>query len=714
MSEATAQAPAAAKPSDRAKVFVSYSRKDMAFAQMMVAALTARGFEAFLDKTDIAPGEPWKERLSGLIASSDTVVFCISPDSVASTVCGWELEESARLGKRIIPVVTRRIADADAPPALARLNWVFITDSDDKETALAALDAALRTDLPWVREHTRLGDLARHWDEEGRKNSATLRGNDLDAAERWLDRRPADANAPTELHQTFIRASRRATTRRQRYWVGGSLSIAVAAVGLAVFAGISWYQAKSNADAAVEALSALIETTSRVVRPIAQLDAVDALIQQARSAMDRFSSFSEDPRITEQRARTLLLLAETDWERGNVKRMHEEAQQAFELLNKLAAGGNPEFRFLRARSEHLLGLAYFDENHKQEALAQYQAAVAELKDLLQLKGGGDQATQWERELADVNQDLGDVLLQKFSDPDKALAAYNDCYDERVDAAHKDGSSPAEQHDIAWALNKRGDVAKSQGREDDALGWFTKARDGIAQLGDELWSNILWPDHLAVIDSNIGLIYRDRGQYAEAIDSFDRAVTLLKRVIVRDPKDLFRQNSLSWTYYSRAEAQFRWALAGHNAGLLQQARDSLTATVAHYTEVINQAPDKIQWQNGRVGAEANLAAVNGFIAQWAGDDAAAASDFTAAAQLFVTKFIPLIDQIPRSDFAADTVEFLDWAGMAELKIGNVEQGRADLDSARAMLLKYRSIIGERNFAILQPRIDADVAEIERRS
>ncbi len=53
------------------------------FAQMLVAALTERGFDAFLDKTDIAPGEPWKERLAGLIAAADTVVFAVSPDSVA-------------------------------------------------------------------------------------------------------------------------------------------------------------------------------------------------------------------------------------------------------------------------------------------------------------------------------------------------------------------------------------------------------------------------------------------------------------------------------------------------------------------------------------------------------------------------------------------------------------------------------------------------------
>jgi hypothetical protein len=190
----------AAAASSYAKVFVSYSRKDLPFAQMLVAALVERGFDAFLDKTDIAPGEPWKERLAGLIAAADTVVFVVSPDSVASSVCSWELEESGRLSKRLIPIVARRIADADAPPLLGRLNWAFCADDDDRDAALATLDTALHTDLDWMREHTRLGELARRWNEKGRSGSATLRGADLDAAERWLDRRPAGANAPTDLH----------------------------------------------------------------------------------------------------------------------------------------------------------------------------------------------------------------------------------------------------------------------------------------------------------------------------------------------------------------------------------------------------------------------------------------------------------------------------------------------------------------------------------
>jgi hypothetical protein len=120
MSEHAPASPGTAAASGRAKVFVSYSRKDLPFAQTLVEALGARGFDAFLDKTDIAPGEPWKERLAGLIAAADTVVFAISPDSITSNVCAWELEETARLGKRLIPVVARSIPDADAPHTLSR------------------------------------------------------------------------------------------------------------------------------------------------------------------------------------------------------------------------------------------------------------------------------------------------------------------------------------------------------------------------------------------------------------------------------------------------------------------------------------------------------------------------------------------------------------------------------------------------------------------
>ena len=51
-----------AAPDSRKKVFISYSRIDSDFAEKLCVSLDALGFDAFLDKKDILPGEPWKAR----------------------------------------------------------------------------------------------------------------------------------------------------------------------------------------------------------------------------------------------------------------------------------------------------------------------------------------------------------------------------------------------------------------------------------------------------------------------------------------------------------------------------------------------------------------------------------------------------------------------------------------------------------------------------
>ena len=99
-----------------AKVFISYSRKDSAFAEQLVSALSERQFSAYLDTKDIAPGEPWQKRLGKLILAADAVVFLLSPDAVKSPICRWEVEEAGRRQKRVLPVVHRPTELAAIPP----------------------------------------------------------------------------------------------------------------------------------------------------------------------------------------------------------------------------------------------------------------------------------------------------------------------------------------------------------------------------------------------------------------------------------------------------------------------------------------------------------------------------------------------------------------------------------------------------------------------
>ena len=151
----------------KTKVFISYSRKDRQFAANLTYFFKQKtAYEVFRDTEDILPTEEWKQRLEQLISEADTIVFALSPHSSASEVCAWEVEYAEGLNKRIAPIVIRDVPPAKIPKALTKYNYIFFTKKDDFNKTLANLVKALNTDIDWIREHTRLGELARKWDAQ--------------------------------------------------------------------------------------------------------------------------------------------------------------------------------------------------------------------------------------------------------------------------------------------------------------------------------------------------------------------------------------------------------------------------------------------------------------------------------------------------------------------------------------------------------------------
>src|SRR6516165_1845880 len=162
---------------EKLKVFISYSRRDCAaFADELVAGLELVGFAPLLDRHDIAAGEDWEARLGGLIAQSDTVVFVVSPEAVKSERCTWEVDRTLELSKRLLPVIFKSVPDHDIPEKLRRLQFVRFDTGRGVTRPLAELADALRQDLDWIREHTRLGEIATRWDRRGRPEALLLRG----------------------------------------------------------------------------------------------------------------------------------------------------------------------------------------------------------------------------------------------------------------------------------------------------------------------------------------------------------------------------------------------------------------------------------------------------------------------------------------------------------------------------------------------------------
>ena len=106
--------------SEKLKVFISYSRQDLTSADELVAALEENGFEVIIDRRDLPYGEEWQAELADFIRTSDTIVWLISPTSVASQWCNWELGEVARRNKRLIPVMITPVAPSALPEALGK------------------------------------------------------------------------------------------------------------------------------------------------------------------------------------------------------------------------------------------------------------------------------------------------------------------------------------------------------------------------------------------------------------------------------------------------------------------------------------------------------------------------------------------------------------------------------------------------------------------
>jgi hypothetical protein len=108
------------------KVFISYSRKDLAFAERLVAALEARGLAPKIDTRDLPDLQDWRRELLDFIRASDTVVFIVSPRSVSSPVCAWELSQVMALNKRLAPIVLERVEDDRVPEEIAKINYAHM------------------------------------------------------------------------------------------------------------------------------------------------------------------------------------------------------------------------------------------------------------------------------------------------------------------------------------------------------------------------------------------------------------------------------------------------------------------------------------------------------------------------------------------------------------------------------------------------------------
>jgi tetratricopeptide (TPR) repeat protein len=546
-----------AREAGKLRVFISYSRDDFAFADQLVAALAVTGFEPTIDRHEISGGEDWKRRLGGLIREADTVVFVLSPASAQSSICAWEVDEAARLGKRILPVVCRPLAGTSPSPHLQSLNYVFFCADEEQPgtgfgTGLTNLVAALNTDLDWLREHTRLLQRATEWESARRPDNRLLSGADIEEAKAWVARQPRGAPQPTPLHLDFIRASeaaeqarvsaegqrlaemaaaqdarakalaeaekavareaeaQRDRARAQRVIMWGSASAALVLAGVAVFAWLQRYTAKAQYLRAETAISAAMEGARDLTEFATGIRDTDS--GSASKDIDDPAGATKDIVPPRPVARRILIIVHG-------------------IIDDLVAAGE-------ASQEHSLAANL-------EKQAEFQ----------------------------------------FLDGDRAggLANYEKALGHREKLAAADPGNLKRQSDLSVALLRAADLRRAAGNSANALPLYKKAlsiHEKVA-LGDPV--NAQTQRSIGIDLERIGSVLRDRGDYAGALANFQRSLAIYEKLAALDPGDtrypvgtaiaLERIASVhraqgnlpaALTMLEKSHALYEWLAAGHPA------------------------------------------------------------------------------------------------------------------------------------------------------
>ncbi|MEM7066531.1 MAG: TIR domain-containing protein [Cyanobacteria bacterium P01_B01_bin.77] len=192
-------------------VFISYSRKDKAFVQVLNQALANSKYDAWVDWENIPLTADWWEEIKAGIEAADTFIFVISPDSIASKVCGQEIDHAVENNKRLVPIVRREGFETSlVRPALGIHNWLYFRDEDDFDTTFQSLVDTLNTDLVHVKTHTQLLVKALEWQHKERTSDLLLRGSQLEAILSWITTSADKEPRLTKEQREYVAASSKA------------------------------------------------------------------------------------------------------------------------------------------------------------------------------------------------------------------------------------------------------------------------------------------------------------------------------------------------------------------------------------------------------------------------------------------------------------------------------------------------------------------------
>src|SRR5216684_1700331 len=145
----------------RYDIFISYARADgSSYAKQLRERLKQLDFTAFLDETEITPGDPLRHSLRGALERSATLVIVGTPSAAKSLYIALEVGHFAATGRRIIPINVGG-SITDAPWDAVRANELVWIDDAPEAFAHGSPGLSVAADIERFFEYRKRNSIQR-------------------------------------------------------------------------------------------------------------------------------------------------------------------------------------------------------------------------------------------------------------------------------------------------------------------------------------------------------------------------------------------------------------------------------------------------------------------------------------------------------------------------------------------------------------------------
>lgn len=127
------------------KIFISYVSEDRQYAEKLHSALIENGFEPWMDKKDLLPGQDWDFQIRTALNKANFIIILLSSTSVTKRsyiqrefrIALEYYQEKLDSDIYIIPV---KIDKCEIPDKLAKFQWVEYDSVDSIDKIIKAIE----------------------------------------------------------------------------------------------------------------------------------------------------------------------------------------------------------------------------------------------------------------------------------------------------------------------------------------------------------------------------------------------------------------------------------------------------------------------------------------------------------------------------------------------------------------------------------------------